>query len=313
MDGKLVKFLDGCPMSDEKTIIADAANLSILSNTTKKPQACLVQYSGAGLGKRYQFDDHEVTLGRNSSSHIYINEASVSRSHAVFYVSDQQIFVEDKGSSNGTYVNERKVEGKQALKDQDMIRAGSILLKFFADNSIDSIIQDKIYRMATIDAGTQIFNKQYLIDTLTSELRFSKSYRRPLSIIYFDLDHFKPVNDNYGHNAGDQILREGAEIVKKMVRKDDVFARFGGEEFIIVLPNTAQEVAGELAERVRKRFEDHRFKLVNGKGQTIEHQQTVSLGVAQLDSDMEKYEELLEAADKKLYISKHTGRNKVTM
>lgn len=300
-------------MSDEKTVIADAANLSILNTQTKKPQACLVQYSGVALGKRYLFDDTEISLGRSPSADIYLNEGSVSRTHAVFLVTDQKVTIEDKGSSNGTFINEQKITSAHPLKDQDMIRVGSILLKFFANNNIDNIIQDKIYRMATIDAGTQIFNKQYLIDSLTSELRFSKAYRRPLSIIYFDLDHFKKVNDTYGHNAGDQILREGAEVVKKIVRKDDIFARFGGEEFIIVLPNTTQQTAAELAERVRKLLEDYVFELKTESGSVVNHKQTISSGVAQLDSNMEKYEELLEAADKKLYISKQTGRNKVTV
>lgn len=300
---------------EDKTIIAEAISFSAISNAGKKKQACLVQYSGTGLGKRYMFTKDKITLGRSPNAGIHIHEASISREHAVFHLVGDQVEVEDKGSSNGTFVNDKRVEGRVTLKDQDILRIGTALLKFFDGNNIDGIIQDKIYRMATIDAGTQIFNKQYLMDTLQSEVTFSQTYQRPLSIIYFDLDHFKKVNDTYGHNAGDQILREGSAIVKNMIRKDDIVGRFGGEEFIVVLPNTDKDTAADLAERMRKALNDYVFKIEqtnDGKKSIIEHQQTISLGVAELSPEMSP-KDLLESADKKLYTSKQTGRNKVTV
>ena len=169
-----------------------------------------------------------------------------------------------------------------------MVRLGTILFKFFANENIDGIIHDKIYRMATIDAGTQIFNKKYLLETIKSEFKYSKSYNLDLSIIYYDLDHFKKVNDNYGHAAGDQILKEGSEVIKSSLRKNDILCRFGGEEFIVILPNTKLDKAAELAERIRVAIENHVFELEDEQKKSVKHRQTISLGVSQLDKGMKQ-------------------------
>lgn len=302
-------------MSDDKTIIAETPNLTILQGPKRK-NACVVQYSGAKLGKRYPLTEPQNVVGRSPTVQVVINEASVSRQHARFVLLGDDVVLEDMGSSNGTFVNDARAEGQVKLKDGDIVRLGTVLLKFFAHDNVDSIMHDKIYRMATIDAGTQIFNKAYLLDALESEMKFSRTYDRPLSIIYYDLDKFKPVNDTYGHNAGDYILRESAAVVKATIRKEDILGRYGGEEFVIVLPNTDQRTATELAERIRARHEAHPFIIDvdrDGKKQKVQHRQTVSLGVQQLTAAQPTVKDFLEAADKKLYNSKHTGRNKVTV
>jgi diguanylate cyclase (GGDEF)-like protein len=302
-------------MSDDKTIIAEAGNLTILQGPKRK-NACLVQYSGAKLGKRYPLTESSNVVGRSPTVQIVINEASVSRQHARFLLVADNVKVEDLGSSNGTYINDVRTDSQVILRDGDIVRLGTILLKFFAHDNVDSIMHDKIYRMATIDAGTQIFNKQYLMDALESEFKFSKTYDRDLSIIYYDLDHFKPVNDTYGHNAGDFILRESAALVKAAVRKDDILGRFGGEEFVIILPNTESRTASELAERIRSKHETHAFVIeaedAAGVKKKIMLRQTISMGVMQLSPVVATPKDLLEEADKKLYTSKQTGRNKVT-
>lgn len=302
-------------MSDDKTIIAESPNLTILQSPKRK-NACLVQYSGAKLGKRYPLTEISNVVGRSPTVQIIINEASVSRQHARFILVGDQVAVEDMGSSNGTYVNDVRTQGQVTLKDSDIVRLGTVLLKFFAHDNVDSIMHDKIYRMATIDAGTQIFNKQYLLDALDGEFKFSKTYERELSIIYYDLDHFKSVNDTYGHNAGDLVLRESAALVKGTVRKDDILGRYGGEEFVVILPNTDARIANDLAERIRQKHEGHPFLLeIEQKNQKkrIQHRQTISMGVQQLRPNILTPKELLEAADQKLYNSKQTGRNKVTV
>jgi len=301
-------------MSDDKTIIADPSILNPIGSPKRK-NACLVQYSGAKLGKRYPLKDTVSIVGRAQNVQLYIHEASVSRQHAKFVLAGDSVAVEDMGSSNGTFVNDAPVKIASQLKDGDIVRLGTVLLKFFAHDNVDSVMHDKIYQMATIDAGTKIFNKQYLMDALESEFKYSVTYNRELTLIYYDLDKFKPVNDTYGHNAGDFILRESSALVKAAVRKDDVLGRFGGEEFVIILPNTNKETGRELAERIREKHAAHKFLIEitkNGQKHQVAHQQTISLGVEQLTHDMGAPKDLLEAADKKLYHSKQTGRNKVT-
>lgn len=301
-------------MSDE-TIIADVNNISILKPSRRK-RPCLVQYSGDQLGKIYHIEKESITIGRSKTEDIVIVEASVSRQHArVNTRGDDTIEVEDLGSSNGTLVNHEKLIGKIILKDSDFLQIGNVLFKYCASSNIDALIQDKIYRMATIDEGTKIYNKKYLLQNLESEIRYSRSSRLPLSIIYYDLDFFKKVNDSYGHNAGDVILYESSQLVKSVVRKDDILGRFGGEEFVIILPATDIKAAYDLAERIRIAIESHSFALdiVQGEARKkVMHKQTISMGVSQLKEPMQTPEDFLEDADQKLYLSKQTGRNKIT-
>jgi len=294
--------------SDDKTIITDSANLTMVQAMSPKKRACLVQYSGSSLGRRYILESQEVTIGRAPTTGIVIPESSVSREHAKCVTNANRVEIVDLNSSNGTFVNDTRVSAPTALRDGDIIRLGSILLKFFAHDNIDNVFHDKIYRMATIDAGTQIFNKKYLLEALENEFKFSRVYGRPLSIIYYDLDFFKKVNDVHGHNCGDYILKESAQVTKAIMRKDDVFGRYGGEEFVIVLPNTDAKVAADLAERVRKQIEAYNFEF---SGKVLK--QTVSMGVSENMGKFQTFKDLLEDADKKLYQSKSGGRNRVTI
>jgi diguanylate cyclase (GGDEF)-like protein len=301
-------------VSEDKTVIANIANFTIVP-TKKKGTACLVQYNGSALGKRYPLDGKSFTLGRSTNAHITIGEASVSREHARLTIVDDKVSVEDLGSANGTFINDKKLTKPTNLADQDLLRLGTVLLKFFGSQNIDGLIQDRMYQRATIDAGTQIFNKQYLMDALSESFSSFKGTGRPLSIIYYDLDHFKKVNDTYGHNAGDQILKESAGLVKGLIRKDDTLGRFGGEEFIIIMPNTQHREALALAEKLRATAESHIYQIEGnhaGERNIVAHRQTISIGVAEAEKAMANPKELLETADKKLYHSKKNGRNRVT-
>lgn len=305
-------------MSDEdKTVIADISSLNLETAAPKKSNASLVQYSGAALGKRYPLTGQSVVVGRSIDADLTVPENSVSRNHAKLSMEGDDVYIEDLGSANGTFINNDKLSTRVGLRDKDMIRFGAVMFKFFSGDNLDGFIQDEIYRKATIDVGTQIYNKQYLLESLNATFNSAKSSGRPLSIIYYDLDHFKKVNDSYGHNAGDQVLKEGTQIVKNLVRKDDILGRFGGEEFVILLPNTDAETAYDLAERLRKACEDYIFNLEfsgpDGQIQKVAHKQTFSLGIAEIHPDMHEPKDLLEAADKKLYTSKKTGRNRVTI
>jgi len=274
---------------------------------TSRKRACLIQYNGDALGRRYFFDTSEVTLGRSPSNGIVILDVSVSREHAKCYAARDTVEIEDLGSRNGTFINDHRIEARTGLRDGDIVRLGSILFKFFAYDNVENVFHDKIYRMATIDAGTQIFNKNYLLEALEAEFTFSRVYGRPLAVIYYDLDFFKKVNDEYGHSCGDFVLQESAQIAKSCVRKDDVIGRLGGEEFVVVLPNADGVTALELAERIRKAVEAHTFVF---QGKSL--RQTISMGVSEIKPEFEDYKALLADADRKLYQSKRDGRNRVT-
>ncbi|HSI58800.1 MAG TPA: diguanylate cyclase [Ideonella sp.] len=276
--------------------------------------ACLVLYSGEDTGKRYALDQARAVIGRTPRAEVYIESPAISRRHAELEVAGDSVTLRDLGSVNGTCVNEVRVEAPVLLQDGDLIRMGEVVLKFFRRASLDALLHDRMYRMATIDAGTDVFCKRYLLQALEREVRLAHRYGRPLSLVCLDLDHFKAVNDRYGHNAGDVVLRDAAAAVQAVVRASDVFGRIGGEEFAAVLPNTALAQAVVLAERFRAVVEQAVFELPAGEPperRTLRHRQTASLGVAQLGREMQDGRCLLGAADEMLYAAKRGGRNRV--
>jgi two-component system cell cycle response regulator len=170
-------------------------------------------------------------------------------------------------------------------------------------------LQRESYRNSITDALLGVFNRRYLIHQLRCEVWRAHRYQRPLTVLMVDLDHFKQINDRFGHSAGDQVLVGFARKTRCLIRASDWFARFGGEEFVIVLPETPLEVAGQVAEKVRRELEAVPFVLASG-----EHRVTASFGVATLtlgsdeDSDV-----VLGRADQALYRSKQQGRNRITV
>lgn len=155
---------------------------------------------------------------------------------------------------------------------------------------------------ATTDAVTGILNRRKFCELLETAIQESKRYGLPLAIIFFDVDRFKSINDTYGHDAGDSVLRELAGLVSGMIRKTDIFARFGGEEFVLVVHNNDGRTVRMLAEKIRSRVSQHSFISVG--------QVTASFGVARLYQD-DTAETLVKRADQAMYNAKHAGRNRV--
>jgi len=163
-------------------------------------------------------------------------------------------------------------------------------------------VEEKLRDLSEKDPLTQIYNRRKLFELLETEIRKSKRHQRPLSVILFDLDHFKNVNDVYGHDRGDQILKTTTSIVNDTIRKTDISARYGGEEFIVVLPETGLEGAAALAEKMRRNIEHY--------SDPDTGMVTISAGVAELRSE-DTGAALIKRADGALYAAKHKGRNRV--
>lgn len=297
-------------MSGDETIISGPGSLTIF-RSPRRNRASLTRLLG-DVFKRHPLEEGESIIGRGTDCHVMIQEPSVSRKHARIVIAGETVQIEDLSSSNGTFVNDQKVVKNITLKHRDHIRFGNVLMRFNAYEDLETICEDEGWSRSVVDGGTQTFNKRYLMDNLEAEIKFSKGSSRPLSLICFDLDHFKKVNDSFGHNAGDTVLKECATVVKSIVRKDDIFGRFGGEEFIVILPNTNARKATELAERIRTAIESHPFQFATDTGQNVKHRQTVSLGVAELQPELTTGTQLIEVADQRLYQSKQNGRNRVT-
>lgn len=271
----------------------------------RKKDACIVVIYGAELGRKYNIEGPEMTIGRATSNDICVSQDSVSRTHATILVDEQGIKVRDNESTNGTYVNDHKIH-ETYLKDGDLIKVGRSIFKFLTGDNIESSYHEEIYRLSTVDGLTQVFNKRYFIDTLERELSRARRYDRPLALMMFDIDHFKRCNDTYGHRAGDHVLRHMADLVRQRARKVDVVARYGGEEFAVVLPEIDLGGAAQFADSIRALVEQQEFSF---EGRTIPL--TISIGVSELDPSIAHADDLISRADARLYKAKQTGRNRV--
>ncbi len=257
------------------------------------------------LGKRFVLDGQRIRVGRGADNQIVLEGDSVSRQHAHFERRGAHWYAVDDGSTNGTYVNEKQIVREAVLRSNDRVKIGPTILKYLSGADAEAKYHEEIYRMTIVDGLTQIHNKRYLYEALEREIIRARRHDRPLSVLMFDIDFFKRINDHYGHLAGDHVLRELAETVQARIRRDEVFARYGGEEFVIVLPETALEGATSLAETLRARVADHTFVF---QGEKIPV--TVSIGCA-LVKESDTSNELIQRADEKLYEAKRGGRNKV--
>jgi diguanylate cyclase (GGDEF)-like protein len=161
-------------------------------------------------------------------------------------------------------------------------------------------------RRAIIDGLTGSFNRRFFETKLEDELNLSKRFRNKISLLMIDIDHFKKVNDTYGHQIGDVILQEVVEVTKSQLASTDSLCRYGGEEFAVIMPETELEKAAETAEKIRKAIEEHAFY---GEDKLIGV--TVSIGAAEYPENAIIKQALIEKADSSLYEAKHAGRNRV--
>ncbi len=162
-------------------------------------------------------------------------------------------------------------------------------------------------QLATTDAVTGLYNRHYMTSHLDNQLRIARARGKPLSLIMMDLDHFKQINDRYGHAAGDEVLHEFAQRISRNIRGVDLAARYGGEEFVVILPDTRLDEAGRIAERLREVVAEEPFRLSSGDRISV----TASLGLATLTDEITTSNELIDQADMALYEAKSRGRNRV--
>ena len=278
-----------------------------LANVLPAPTggASIIVIYGPDLGKRLQLGTAPFEIGRSARCDLPIDQESVSRHHARITFDGKNYWIQDLGSTNGTFVSDIAVQ-KQRLSDGEQVRIGRSILKFMTGENVEVQYHEEIYRLMTVDGLTQIYNRRYFNEALEREMNRSQRYQRNLSLIMFDVDFFKRVNDSFGHLAGDHLLRHIASIVKPRLRRDDIFARTGGEEFAVILPEIAIEGARITAEKVRRIVETS--QLIHER-QTMRC--TVSLGVAGLRPEFATPEDFYKAADALMYKAKQAGRNQV--
>jgi diguanylate cyclase (GGDEF)-like protein len=281
----------------------------VSKGTSERDRAYLIVLAGSNVGEMFKISSGEVTIGRGQGVDIQILDEGISRKHAQIRLVNGEMTIEDLESRNGTFANGQKI-ARHVLRDGDKIQVGSTtILKFTYHDNLDETFQRQMYESALRDGLTKAFNKKYFLDRLESEFRFAKRHRVPLSLILFDIDHFKKINDANGHVAGDQVLTMLARRVQETIRSEDVFARYGGEEFAVICRAIEVGNAVTFAERIRAAIEGSRFQF-----ETSLIPVTVSLGVSGLPhNEAPEPQALISAADEALYSAKRGGRNRVEL
>lgn len=290
---------DPDPITTQRTLLSGGPRRS------GPRSACVVVIHGEGLGKRADIEGKPVVVGRSQEADLHIPHKSVSRQHCEIWRDGDSYRIRDLGATNRTRVNEQSIS-EAALADGDHVTLGECILKFISHASVEARYHEEVYQLATHDALTELYNRRHFIELVDKEIARAHRHGRPLVMCIIDVDLFKPVNDQYGHIAGDGVLRQLAAVVRSFVRGEDIAARIGGEEFAVLLPESDIAAARAFAERLREAVADSVFMLA-GEPQRI----TVSIGIAAMDPARAERSALMQAADGALYRAKDEGRNRV--
>ena len=249
-----------------------------------------------------------VVIGRDVTCDLTLTDGSVSRNHAAFQVEENgDLWVEDLGSTNGTTLNGQPVRERVRVKLGATVLVGGVTLRLERLSLKELSHLTKVVQrlsLANKDALTGLVTRHYLDDELPAMLQRHHVSGVPVSCIFLDIDHFKAINDSYGHGVGDEVLRTVGRIMMMLVRDSDTCVRYGGEEFLAVLPNCETAGALSTAERLRREIESHRWGSY-AEGLSV----TMSAGIATCRPD-ESIGQWVERADKALYHAKASGRNR---
>lgn len=262
------------------------------------------------LGARYRISPGAaIEVGRSPHAAISLPEVpSLSRNHARLRFQDGRVRLEDLGSRNGTFVNDRAVRGAAELRSGDRFQVGAVHFKFLHERDVEHAYYEAIYEMVARDGLTGVYNRRKFFDEGSREFARSQRYGRPLALVMIDIDYFKRVNDQHGHLGGDAVLKHLAARLQPLVRTEELFARLGGEEFAVLCPETDAGRAGVLAEKLRELCRSEAFDC-NG----VPVEVTISCGVAGVQPAMSRFEDLIRVADEALYQAKRLGRDRVAV
>ena len=278
----------------------------------------LVSLRGELLAMPIPLERDEVTLGRALEADVRVNDSRASRLHARLTTErdpDTGVLrckLTDLSSTNGTMVNGQLIT-ETPLKEGDKIVIGDHLFRFDMLDEIDREFQQQIHRLLAHDELTGLLTGKSFFSELRREAARAEAESRPFCVLMMDLDHFKQVNDSYGHLVGSNTLERIGEVIKKALRAGDVASRVGGEEFAAFLLDADYAQGLVAAERVRSAVEQHEFPAarLDRPGETKTHRLTISIGIAAFPDDATDPIQLVELADSALYRAKRNGRNRI--
>ncbi len=291
-------------LSDMTRLITEIPGRDV--NPSSGLRASLIVLSGWEIGREIEVSQCPVVLGRSTSADAFVNSPSVSRRHAeIELVRDGQnefFTITDLHSSNGTLVNNVPALSTR-LNDGDKIRMGDVVFKFVLQDSIDVQFHQEVHRRIHYDQLTGLLTMDAFRLRMDTLIRHGRK-TQPFTLAMTDLDGLKRVNDTHGHLAGRMIIREMGAMMRTTLRSGDLAGLYGGDEAILLFPDTALEQAREVTEALRRVIQDRVFTF---QGNTFGV--TISQGLAEWPRHGDSSEKIIAAADKALYTAKNAGRN----
>jgi two-component system cell cycle response regulator len=290
----------------------DTPVIAAYARKARSVRATLTSLTGAQAGRLVAIEASPMILGRAADSDMVLEDPGVSRRHArLVRTAAGGFYIEDLRSTNGTFVNWGRV-GLSLLQGGEVLHIGPHLrMRFAVVDAVEEALYRRLYESSIRDSLTQLFNREYLHDRLVVEIAHARRTDADLALLAIDIDSLKQVNDRFGHAVGDRALCSVADCMKRAVPPNDVLARYGGDEFLIVVTAVGGIEAAHLAERVRRSVEE--LDLAMG-GQEV--RLTLSIGIASL-SELTAIEHpisaLMALSDERLYRAKGAGRNCVSV
>lgn len=294
-------------MPEQDTTTQTTTLVQSSDETAIPGHSCLVVLRGPELGRRIELGGSTLSIGRGTDCDLPLRVSSVSRHHCRIEIRGGRTFLRDLGSTNGTRLNGFSVPPNEdfVMEGGDLLQVGDCVLKFLDGGSVEDRFHEEVYRQVVVDGLTQVHNRRFFVEFLEKEISRCRRHARRLSMLLIDIDHFKRVNDAFGHTAGDEVLRRVASCLASHVRREECLARYGGEEFAMVLPESTAGGARQLAVRLCQSVEAMNPE-VEGHAISV----TISIGLAEWDASMRTVEDLVRAADTRLYEAKDAGRNR---
>lgn len=249
-----------------------------------------------------------VVLGRGQDADIRFEDELVSRRHCALSFDGGSVTVEDLGSTNGTFVDGNFVH-KQILDSDNRLQIGRMVLKVAYKDPSEEAFSRELYEAATKDPLTGILNRQAFAERSAGELVYARRNDTFINIVMIDIDNFKQVNDTWGHQCGDLVLKEIARLLSDEKRDSDLLARYGGEEFLLLMNGITPEDAKKRAEKLRIAIAHHIFSWMDTRIPV-----TISLGISsRKGTDVSQIADLIAESDKLLYVAKGNGKNQVAV
>jgi diguanylate cyclase (GGDEF)-like protein len=298
---------------------SDVPRAKIASDTTEKrlavatqaviDRATLTVLTGLSAGQVYLLDEAETIVGRGLDATLVLEDSSISRHHAkLMDIGKGKYVLVDMGSTNGTFLRGRPITEANVFSGDRIQLGPNVVLRFSLTDETEESLQRRLYESSTRDTLTGVFNRKYFRERLLAEMAFARRHRTQVVVLMIDVDNFKRLNDAHGHPAGDEVLKGVASTILGQLRREDVLARFGGEEFAVLARAGSQLEALVLGERLRAAVERMRVRIGSRTITT-----TVSIGIARFNecSPSATDAELIAMADARLYQAKSAGRNRV--